>query len=91
MDLQHCKVSIIIPVYNVEKYLTECLDSAINQSHLEKEIIIIDDGSTDGTAEIIIDGASYLLQSGDSIVMPANIPHALKAVEKFKMVLTMIR
>ena len=44
-----------------------------------------------GTAEIIIDGASHLLQSGDSIVMPANIPHALKAVEKFKMVLTMIR
>ena len=53
MDLQHCKVSIIIPVYNVEKYLIKCLDSAINQSHLEKEIIIIDDGSTDGTAEII--------------------------------------
>ena len=45
----------------------------------------------DGTAEIIIDGTSHLLQSGDSIVMPANVPHALNAVEKFKMVLSMIR
>jgi len=53
MALQHSKVSIIIPVFNVEKYLIECLDSAINQTYLEKEIIIIDDGSTDGTVEII--------------------------------------
>ncbi len=45
----------------------------------------------DGKAEIIIDGSSHLLESGDSIIMPADIPHALKAVEKFKMVLTMIK
>lgn len=45
----------------------------------------------DGEVEIIIDGVSHLLQTGDSIIMPADIPHALKAVEKFKMVLTMIR
>ncbi len=45
----------------------------------------------DGKAEILIDGSSHLLESGDSIIMPADIPHALKAVEKFKMVLTMIR
>ena len=45
----------------------------------------------DGTAEINIDGTSHVLQTGDSIVMPANIPHALHAVEKFKMVLSMIR
>ncbi len=45
----------------------------------------------DGKADITIDGVSHLLQTGDSIIMPANIPHALKAVEKFKMVLTMIR
>ena len=45
----------------------------------------------DGKTEIMIDGVSHLLQTGDSIIMPANIPHALKAVEKFKMVLTMIR
>jgi len=45
----------------------------------------------DGKAEIIIDDHSHLLEAGESIVMPANIPHALKAVEKFKMVLTMIK
>jgi len=45
----------------------------------------------DGTAKINIDGTSHLLQTGDSIIMPANIPHALHAVEKFKMVLSMIR
>ena len=44
-----------------------------------------------GKAEIIINGESHLLESGDSIIMPADIPHALKAIEKFKMVLTMIR
>lgn len=45
----------------------------------------------DGKAEIIIDGNSNMLGSGETIVMPANIPHALKAVEQFKMVLTMIK
>ena len=45
----------------------------------------------DGTAEIIIDGNSNMLDAGETIVMPANIPHALKAVEQFKMVLTMIK
>ena len=45
----------------------------------------------DGNAEIIIGGVSYHLSEGESIIMPADIPHALKATEKFKMILTMIR
>ncbi|MBT8260928.1 MAG: cupin domain-containing protein [Flavobacteriaceae bacterium] len=45
----------------------------------------------DGKADIIIDGQSHILEANESIVMPANIPHALKAVEAFKMVLTMIK
>ena len=45
----------------------------------------------DGKADIIIDGKSNILQANETIIMPANIPHALKAVEQFKMVLTMIR
>ena len=45
----------------------------------------------DGKVDITIGGTSHLLEMGDSIIMPANIPHALAAVEKFKMVLTMIR
>jgi quercetin dioxygenase-like cupin family protein len=39
----------------------------------------------------IIDGKANILEAGESIIMPANIAHALKAVEKFKMVLTMIK
>jgi quercetin dioxygenase-like cupin family protein len=45
----------------------------------------------DGSAEIIIGGESFILRSGESIIMPANISHSVKAVENFKMVLTMIR
>jgi len=45
----------------------------------------------DGKADIIIDGKSNILEANEIIVMPAKIPHALKAVEGFKMVLTMIR
>ena len=45
-------ISIIIPVYNVESYLQKCLDSIINQTYKNIEIIIIDDGSTDKSFEI---------------------------------------
>lgn len=45
----------------------------------------------DGKAEIIINGQSHMLDAGETIVMPADVPHALKAAEKFKMVLTMIK
>ena len=46
-------VSIIVPVYNVEKYLVKCLDSLVNQSLKNIEIIIIDDGSSDSSPSII--------------------------------------
>jgi quercetin dioxygenase-like cupin family protein len=45
----------------------------------------------DGEAEIRISGKPYTLKAGEAIVMPANDPHALKALTKFKMLLTMIR
>ena len=45
----------------------------------------------DGEAEIIIDGESSLLGAGDMIIMPADVPHAVKAPSRFKMCLTMIR
>ena len=47
------KISIIIPVYNVEKYLEECLDSAFSQTIQQKEILCIDDGSSDGSYLIL--------------------------------------
>ena len=46
------KISIIVPVYNVEKYLRECLDSIINQTFNNFELILIDDGSKDSSGEI---------------------------------------
>jgi quercetin dioxygenase-like cupin family protein len=45
----------------------------------------------DGKAEVKIDGVSHVLEAGGIIIMPANVPHALYAIEKFKMVLTMIK
>jgi len=45
----------------------------------------------DGTAEIIISGKSFTVREGEMIIMPANKPHALKANERFKMMLVMIR
>ena len=45
----------------------------------------------DGKGEVIIGGKSFILTAGQTIIMPANITHAVNAVEKFKMVLTMIK
>ena len=48
------KVSVIIPIYNVEKYLEKCLDSIIKQSYTNLEIILVNDGSTDSSREICL-------------------------------------
>jgi len=45
-------ISVIIPVYNVKDYLPDCLESVVAQSLADREVILIDDGSTDGSAEI---------------------------------------
>ena len=45
----------------------------------------------EGKCEIIIDGKVFILTEGNSIIMPANIPHAVNAISKFKMLLTMIK
>lgn len=53
MDNDKIKVSVLVPVYNVEKYLARCLDSIIHQTLNEIEIIVINDGSTDNSLTII--------------------------------------
>ena len=50
-------VSVIVPVFNVEKYLSKCLNSLVNQTLSEIEIIVVNDGSTDKSQTIIDDFA----------------------------------
>lgn len=54
MENKAVKVSVIVPVYNAEKYLQECLDSIRNQTLQEIEIICVDDGSTDSSMQILV-------------------------------------
>lgn len=53
------KISVIVPVYNVEKYLSQCLDSIIHQTYKNLEIILVDDGSTDSSG-LICDNYSQI-------------------------------
>ncbi len=46
---------------------------------------------TDGTAEIVLAGIKHIVKAGEMLLMPANATHALKAIEPFKMILTMIK
>ena len=63
------KVSVIIPVYNVEQYLCECLDSVINQTLKDIEIICVNDGSTDNSLQIL---KQYAQQDKRFIIINQN-------------------
>ena len=45
-------ITVIVPVYNVEKYLEQCVDSILNQTYKKIEIILVDDGSKDKSGQI---------------------------------------
>lgn len=62
-------VSVIIPVYNRLEYLPECLDSLLAQTHRNMEILLIDDGSTDGTLELC---RKYAQEDPRFVVIAAN-------------------
>lgn len=72
------KFSVIIPVYNTEKFLSECLDSVINQSYSDLEIIIINDGSPDNSDEICRRYAArdqrikYIIQANQGVAVARN-------------------
>lgn len=63
------KLSIIIPVYNTEKYLQRCFDSVISQSYKDFEVIVVDDGSTDHSSQII---EEYTVKYGFISVFQSN-------------------
>ena len=50
-----CRLSIVVPVYNIEPYLAKCLDSLISENASGYEIIVVNDGSTDNSRGIIED------------------------------------
>ena len=73
-------VSIIIPVYNGENYLTEAIESALNQTYKNIEIIVINDGSTDSTEEICLQYGNkiryfYKENGGVSSALYMSIPN----------------
>ena len=51
--MEEIKVSVIIPVYNVEKYIKQCLESVINQTLKDIEIIVVNDGTKDNSMKIV--------------------------------------
>ena len=72
-------VSVIIPVYNVEKYIDECLKSVVSQTYKNIEVIIINDGSTDKSEEIIrsyldkYENITYIYQQNKGVSEARNL------------------
>ena len=86
------KVSVIVPVYNVEKYLERNINSLVNQTLQDIEIIFVDDGSTDGSKKIIEkylnldrERIKYLFKENGGLSSARNfgIPYAQRGIYCF--------
>ena len=75
------------PTGNITLFAFEKGEGLAEHSSPYEALVLI----VDGNAEITIGGTNHTVQNGQSIILPANIPHALKAIERFKMMLTMIK
>ena len=66
-------VSVIIPTYNYGKYLRQCIESALKQTYPKVEVIVVDDGSTDATSDIVADyNVKYIFQSNQGTSAAMN-------------------
>jgi glycosyltransferase involved in cell wall biosynthesis len=69
------KVSVIIPVYNGERYLSSAIESVLNQTYEDLEVIVVDDGSTDRSQDIILnlkESITYIYQSNSGVAAARN-------------------
>jgi len=69
-------VSVVIPVYNSEKYLEECLNSVLGQTHKDIEIIVVDDGSEDSSLDILkkySDKVNIFSQKNQGLAIALNL------------------
>jgi teichuronic acid biosynthesis glycosyltransferase TuaG len=71
MEKSNGKVSIITPVYNVKKFIVETMDCVRNQTYRDWELLLIEDGSNDGTSEAI---RNYISQTGEERIRLINLP-----------------
>ena len=81
------KVSIVIPVYNTEKYLDDCIESALNQTYKEIEVIAVNDGSTDNSLEVLkkyADRIKIISKPNGGTSSALNVGIAAMAGEWFK-------
>ena len=77
-------MSIIVPVYNIRNYLSLCIDSIISQRHEDIEIILVDDGSDDGS-ELLCDQYSERFPHFIKVIHKANQGPLLARVDGFRM------
>lgn len=69
-------VSIIVPVYNVEKYIEQTMDSVRAQTYTQWELLLVEDGSSDGTPEVI---AEYMQRTNDGRIRLVTLPENIGA------------